>query len=461
MPVIADLALTITPATALYKRPVLDANITVSETLTEGRHEIVLDLFQGDGIYSRDLGTIFQWPTGGAKTSIALNIPAATMPWDPNDPTQSFYNVGGTARITIPCAPGQQVTFQYQNGTIRRAGVGPAVDGNGEGLGTTGGVHPWPSDRYGGFAVSSATQFCGAFLDISGHVITVPSVSCFQINDNFTTPVAPPGTVALSVGVNSLGANFTASTGSWNYVYSYGAIGVNLPRIVLYTWQPTLIEQPETIYDRAGDWDDGGYVGDKFIQGLTIEANSFNVGKTFFLQDSDTLTLHSLNECPFTFNKQSVRSFSCVTPFIAHSCRVISTDGVAWQVFHSQLAFQPFPSSCLNWETEMTSLALTGYGHVREMNIAHVSTADLTLVLKFDSWPTITLTIANSGGLQAKTKVTLPPNKFKLIGLRIFSSAVFRLFEQDVEMKSKTWGSQGPYTALKPFGGSSNMGAKV
>lgn len=453
MALIADLALTIIPSTSLYKSPVLDANITVSETLTEGRHEIVLDLFQGDGVYSRDLGTIFSWPTGGAKTNIALNIPATTLPWNPLDAGAPYYAIGGTGPISIPCAPGQQITFAYVSGVIFGANVPPSFDGNGLGPGTTGGIHPWPSDRFGS---THAGVCCGAFVNISGGVI-----SAFSIGDNFTTPAAPAGTAAVTIGVNLVGTNYTTSTGSWNYVYSYGAIGVNLPRIVLYTWQPTLIEQPESIYDRASDWDEGGYFGDKFIQGVTIEANSFNVAKTFFLQDSDTLTLHALNECPFTFNKQVTRSFSCAVPFIAHSCRVISSDGVAWQVFQSKLVFQPFPSSCLNWETEMTSLALTGYGHVREMNIAHISTANLTLVLKFDQWPTITLTIPSSGGLQAKTKVTLPPNKFKLIGLRIFSSAVFRLFEQDIEMKCKTWGSQGPYIPLKPFGGSSSMGAKV
>src|SRR5882672_5821304 len=70
MPLIADLGLTITPATSLYKNLIADANITVSETITEGRNEIVLDLFQGDGVYSRDLGTIFNWATGGLRRTV-------------------------------------------------------------------------------------------------------------------------------------------------------------------------------------------------------------------------------------------------------------------------------------------------------------------------------------------------------------------------------------------------------
>jgi len=297
MPVIADLSLTLTPATALYTAPVPDVNITASETTSEGRNAVVLDFFNGDGLYSRDLGTIFSWPMSA--------------------------------------------------------------------------------------------------------------------------------------------------------------------RTVLYVWQPSIIPMPEGIYDRAEDWDFGGTMGDKFIQGLQIEADTSGVAKTFFLQDSDTLAMHALNEMPFTFAKQTSKSFSCVTPFIAHSARVISTDGVSWRVWQSKLVFQPFPSSCVNWQTEMTSLGFTGWGHVRETNIAHISTADLTLVLTFDFWPTITLTIPNSAGLQQKTKVTLPANKFKLLGLRVFSTAPFRLFEEDVELKAKAWGSQGPYTVLKPYGGKSSMAAIV
>jgi hypothetical protein len=225
-------------------------------------------------------------------------------------------------------------------------------------------------------------------------------------------------------------------------------------------WQPSVIEQPETIYGRSSDWNDGGKLGDKFIQGYEIEADSYGVAKTAALQSSDDLSIHALLEMPATFNGQSVRSFSC-SPFVSHSVRLVSSDGVPWAVFHEKLVGQPWPSQCLNWQAEMTSLGMVGWGHVREMNIAHVSTADLTLILTFDAWPTITLTIPNSGGVQNKTKVTLPPNKFKLIGLQIFSSAKFRLFADDLELKIKHWGSTEAYQILRPFGGASAAGAIV
>ena len=295
MPVITDLSLTITPSTALYTAPVNDAIINAYESVQEGRHAIVLDFNQGGGLYARDLGTIFQWPT--------------------------------------------------QSGTI------------------------------------------------------------------------------------------------------------------LYVWQPSIIAMPEGIYGRATDWLDSG--GAKFIQGVIIEADSFNTPKTFFLQDSDTLALHPLNETPATFNQQSVQAFSCV-PFVAHSARVISTDGVEWRIWSTKLVSQPWPELCFNWQTELTSLGMIGWGHVREMNVPYVSTSLVTLVLTFDAWPTITITLPSTAGLQAKTKVTLPANKFKLIGLQTFSTgAAHRIFADDLQLKIKSWGSTEAYQILRPFGGPSRAGAVV
>lgn len=98
----------------------------------------------------------------------------------------------------------------------------------------------------------------------------------------------------------------------------------------------------------------------------------------------------------------------------------------------------------------MKSLGLKGWGHIREMNIAHQSTADLTLLLTFDQWPDITLTVPNSNGSEIKQKVIIPPNKFKLVEVFISSPQPFKLWGSDLEMKLKSWGETGPYRIVKP-----------
>lgn len=81
MPFIADLQLTITPTYALYTEIVLDSQIVVDEDITQGRSAIILDLSGastptvGQGLYSRDIGTIFSWPVG---------VPTILNVWQPS-----------------------------------------------------------------------------------------------------------------------------------------------------------------------------------------------------------------------------------------------------------------------------------------------------------------------------------------------------------------------------------------
>jgi len=59
---IQDLSLFIIPATSLYKQLVPFAAISANESHVQGRAEIILDFNNTEGIYSRDMGTIFTWP---------------------------------------------------------------------------------------------------------------------------------------------------------------------------------------------------------------------------------------------------------------------------------------------------------------------------------------------------------------------------------------------------------------
>lgn len=233
-------------------------------------------------------------------------------------------------------------------------------------------------------------------------------------------------------------------------------------RAVLWVWQPSLIPMPENQFNRPSDWIDGGHPGNKFIQGIIVEADTFNLPKTFQLQSADDLSLHTLNEMPAVFPKQTIKAFSCQTPFLAHSVRIQSTDGVAWRVWGPRVIFQPWPEQVVNWQSEQTSFGMTGWLHAREMNIAYAAVNPITIVLTFDAWPLIQLSLPATGAtVQAKTKLTLPPNKFKLCAVQVSSSAPFYLFEGDLEFKVKQWGSTGAFNVLKVVGGPSKTGAIV
>jgi hypothetical protein len=106
----------------------------------------------------------------------------------------------------------------------------------------------------------------------------------------------------------------------------------------------------------------------------------------------------------------------------------------------------------LSYHCLMTSLGTVGWQHAREMNIAYAAPAGLTLLLQFDQWPDITLSLPASVN-EIKQKLTLPPNKFKLVEVFLSSPSPFKLWTNDLEMKIKQWGSAEPYRVARPVAG--------
>jgi hypothetical protein len=232
---------------------------------------------------------------------------------------------------------------------------------------------------------------------------------------------------------------------------------------VLDLWQPSFSVFPEATQDRPTVWEDCGTPGNKFIQGLLLEANTFSNAKAIAIQRSDDFAIFTPNESPITAAHQVIIPLTFTPPFLAHQVRIISTDGVLWRHgpdlgWQCQWVMEPYPESVVEWQSEYTSHGLMGWQHIREMNIAYASTTDLTLELDFrggptDGLPTITLTIPASGGLQTKYKTPIPANKFKLIAYRLSSASPFFLFKSRCEAKVKWWGSSANYQIITPFGG--------
>jgi hypothetical protein len=236
---------------------------------------------------------------------------------------------------------------------------------------------------------------------------------------------------------------------------------------ILYVWQPSWVEFPENSYDRNSDWIPIANGGAGFCQGIIVEADTFNVPKIFQLQDSDTLAYHTLNEVGtgVAFNKQSIKAFSCTTPFVAHLVRVTTDDGVAWRVWNNNIIAQPFPESTLSWQTELTALGGVGWQHLRLINIEYISTAPATLSFVVDtengSYAPAAITLPSSGGTQTKVWFTPTTNKWKLISFNLTSTAPITVFNEGQEFWVKSWGASSEYRKMKPFAGPSAPGATV
>lgn len=234
---------------------------------------------------------------------------------------------------------------------------------------------------------------------------------------------------------------------------------------VLYTWQPSVELYPENTYDRASPWVD--FVSAKFVQGYSLMADTFDVPKFFQLESGDDLSVHPLVEIPsggVVFNGQSRKVFSCV-PFVCHSLRRITDDGVAWRVWNEEPIFQPFPEMQENWTTELSSLGGVGWQHLRELNIAYLSTQAIALTFNVDSGngsiAPLPVIIPPSNGTQTKLEVIPTYNKWKLLGFTFTSSAPFALWLPDLQLKIRSWGDGSAYRVDKPFGGESSPAAQV
>ena len=254
----------------------------------------------------------------------------------------------------------------------------------------------------------------------------------------------------FTVDINGGEGIFSADVG---FVFSSLVDGaVNAPQ--LWSIEPTFIPQPETILSRSSDWDDAGIAGDKFVQGFILEADTQNAAKNVGVQSSDDMVIQQV--FPVQFNGQSLVAFSFANPFIAHSMRLVPQDPIPWRMWRVAWIFEPVPELVTVWKTEGTSHGMVGWHHIKEISIAHISTADLTFILTTETGGVVTLTIPNSGGKFIKTPpITLPPMKGRLFTYSLTSTAGFRLFVEDSVVKVGEWGRQGGYTVVRPLGGPS------
>jgi hypothetical protein len=133
--------------------------------------------------------------------------------------------------------------------------------------------------------------------------------------------------------------------------------------------------------------------------------------------------------------------------------RLAPTDtGDTWKNYKVQWIWEPEPELTPYWVTQGTDHDLQGFMHVKEAQIAHISTVDIAFTITADA-RTINLTIPNSGGAYRKTYLILPANKAKIYSYSLISPPGFRLFKRDCEVRVKQWNSVGPYLPFNPFGG--------
>lgn len=127
-------------------------------------------------------------------------------------------------------------------------------------------------------------------------------------------------------------------------------------------------------------------------------------------------------------------------------------------LYQYDILYRVEPAAVTHWEARENSYGIPGYWHVRDGYIGLRSTANVTLQFTLDGVAIPSITLASTAGLRKKVYFSLPGGyKQKLLKLSVDSSASFRIYEGDVEMRAKPWINPLGYAVIRVVGAESTM----
>jgi len=135
----------------------------------------------------------------------------------------------------------------------------------------------------------------------------------------------------------------------------------------------------------------------------------------------------------------------------------IPTRLYAWQ---PSLTVQP--AATIAYKTFGTSFGLDGYKHLRQVALAYVATAPVTLTIgTYDGQSPAVITLPGTGGAYQKTLFPVGPNKGLLYTFQFASAEPFQIFEDDSEYYVGAWLRDAAYAVPRNLGGREVEGAAI
>lgn len=233
--------------------------------------------------------------------------------------------------------------------------------------------------------------------------------------------------------------------------------------VYLFGWGATFVPKQDDVRGRYTDADDAGYFGAKFLQGFILEANTFGVTKSITVQADNGANGAWQDVATFNVNhaQQSEQGYSLPAAAfvsqlnIGHNFRAkINDTTIDWELFRIRWVYEPSPELVKEWKTQGTTLDQMGFAHLRDMYLSLQSSATVTLIVTVDGVDH-TFTVPSTAGVHSKVYIVADVMKGKEWVFTLTSSAGFRVFQKDIEVRAKTWGSAGAYQVLQPFGDTS------
>jgi hypothetical protein len=226
----------------------------------------------------------------------------------------------------------------------------------------------------------------------------------------------------------------------------------------LFWWEPNFIPKTDDNQARASDWDDLGYAGAKFVQGIVIRANTYGVAKQVMVERADATGPETMITLTCTHNGESQIAYPLApegwSPFIAELVRLRGIGDDPWQLLNYRFVFEPAPELATQWETQFTSTDWPGYGTLRDMMVAYEATTPLILVITFDDRDQ-TYILPETGGTYLRYYFPLCPNKARAVRFKWTTEEPARLYKRDLTVRAQGWGDRSGYRYLNPFGGPS------
>lgn len=268
------------------------------------------------------------------------------------------------------------------------------------------------------------------------------------------------GRQPLIVGVNGGDGQLARNLG----VQIAGQITANdHDRPLFYLWEPSFLAKVESVTRRGTDWDNLGYQGAKFVQGMILRADTFGAAKLLTIEyDGGTAALTIAATHAGEIAIAYPHANGGWAPFMAELVRLVGADDLPWQLYDVRWVYEPAPDAATEWRTQPTTHDLPGYLSVRDMLVAHQSTAELTLTVSYTGGPVQIYAIPASLGAYARTYVVMQAGKGRAVTYRLTSTQPFRLFQKDMSVRVQGWGVPSGYLSALPFGGPSRAaGAQV
>lgn len=237
-----------------------------------------------------------------------------------------------------------------------------------------------------------------------------------------------------------------------------------------------LLGQDGNVYQVSGAGDNGANIdvqiqfpyvnsgqsrSQKFYGDLMVDADPAGAGTVTIQQKFDLgavsraaqqLQGNGRKEFPLdTFGGQGQLAFN-VGALVEWSSSSAAPTIYEWQPF----AYDTGTVLRTSWASIPTSHGFRGWQHIREgylpILMPQIGTLSLIVIVDGVALPAFTFTPTVAGQLQ-KIRFDAVPNKGLLYEYQIAPSSVpFLIFEKDLEIEAKPWGSPGPYALLRPFG---------